>query len=152
MENILSAIHERYDWVGHFREGRVAVELDWKWGYNDLDGHEVVSLKYSDVCDYHEGRASVELNGKWGVIDLYGNVVVPFKYDSGGNYCDGRIVVELDGKCGVLDLNGNEVLPCWYMGITKISTGFMTTHRISHNVFESLYFDLDGNILQNESL
>jgi hypothetical protein len=113
----------RYDEIGEPCEGRVRVRLNGKFGFIDLNRHEVVPLKYDWVGDYREGRVIIELNGKWGVINLDGNEVVSLKYDRIWDYSDGRAIVRLKDDYGLIDLAGSEVMLPKYDDIGSFNEG-----------------------------
>jgi hypothetical protein len=152
MEDTRRDIHKSYDWTGNCYEGRVIVRRNYRFGFVDLDGNEVVPLIYDHAGNFHEGRVNVRLNGKRGFVDLNGNEVVSPVYDMVGDFSEGRARVVLNGKLGVIDLGGNVVLPCWYDSVEIQSYGFMTTHLVSVRAVEDLYFDKDGNQIAEPTL
>lgn len=89
-------------------EGLSRVEYNWKYGFIDTSGKEVIPLKYDNADDFSEGLARVKLNGKWGYIDTSGKEVIPLKYDNSDNFSDGLARVKLNGKCGSIDKTGKE--------------------------------------------
>jgi hypothetical protein len=138
---------QRYDWIGDYREDRVIVELNGKWGFMDLEGNEVVSPIYDLVWGFSNGRARVKLNKKYGIIDLEGKEVIPLIYNYIWEYQDSRCDVKLDNYYGILDMNGNVVLPCWYDSIERLSYGFKATNWVSTHDVEYLHFDRDGHLI-----
>jgi hypothetical protein len=103
---------DKYDYVGHFFEGRAWVGLNNKYGFVDTEGNEVIPLKYDGVGHFQEGRAKVILNDKYGFVDTECNEVIPPKYDWVDSFYEGRVVIHLiiKGKRieGEVDLNGKE--------------------------------------------
>ncbi|MBN1523100.1 MAG: WG repeat-containing protein [Spirochaetales bacterium] len=51
------------------------------WGYIDLDGTEVIGLRFDDAGNFSLDRAPVKSGGKWGVIDKFGTFMVMPMYD-----------------------------------------------------------------------
>ena len=68
-----SNMESMYDWVGDFSEGLATVKLNWKFGYIDKTGKEVIPLKYDYASEFSAGIAAAELYGNWGYIDKQGN-------------------------------------------------------------------------------
>ena len=82
---------EYYSW--QFSEGLAIVDtfqcdeynaflIEYKYGFINKSGNEVIPIKYDQVGEFSEGLASACINGKWGFIDKTGNEVIPFKYDT----------------------------------------------------------------------
>ena len=74
------AVDLKYDKVGEFSEGRLAVLRKGLWGFTNLEGEEMISCKYQKVGKFGEGYAAAQLGNKWGFIDLNGNIIIEFKY------------------------------------------------------------------------
>jgi hypothetical protein len=51
-----------------FSGGYAVVKKDFKWGFIDRHGNEVVPLQYDYVRSFHNGYAKVQLNEKWNYI------------------------------------------------------------------------------------
>jgi len=99
----------KYDVVGDFSEGLIAVRLYGKWGYIDTLGNEIISPKYDAIVSgFFEGFTAVCLNKKWGYIDTLGNEISP-KYDVVERFSEGVALVNLNGKWGYIDKAGEEV-------------------------------------------
>ena len=47
-------------------------DQDYKWGFVDLTGKEVIPCRYNRVGRFSEGLAAVDAEGKWGFIDKGG--------------------------------------------------------------------------------
>ena len=75
--------NSKYDWCGYYAEGLIAVRTDgnYRWGFIDTTGKEVVPCKYKSVEQFHNGVAPVQnFEGKWGLVDTSGNEIVPCQY------------------------------------------------------------------------
>lgn len=107
-EEVIAAARQRYDVVGTFKENRVIVGKDGKWGVIDRYGKEVIPLRYYSRV-YEEDLAEVLKFGKYRIVDSKNNIVIPLEYYFGyiGPFCDGLAEVEKDGKIGVIDTAGN---------------------------------------------
>jgi hypothetical protein len=113
MEYIQKDTHKIYDGVRDYNEGRAVVRINWKYGVIDLDGNEVVPLKYDLVERFSEGRAGVKLNDKYGVIDSEGNEVLPCWYDSVYRLTDGFKTMHQVSTHNIeylyFDMDGNQI-------------------------------------------
>nr|WP_246583673.1 WG repeat-containing protein [Bradyrhizobium iriomotense] len=74
------AVPPRYDWVGTFSSGRVAVRSGGLYGFVDETGREIVSPRYRIVGDYRFGFAQVDIDGKSGLIDRDGKLMIEPRY------------------------------------------------------------------------
>jgi len=101
--------------VGDFMEGLAIfarfVGGDFKYGFIDEAGKEVVPVKYDHARDFSDGLAAVELNEKWGFIDKTGKEVIPFDFDYAREFSDGLAPVLMGEKWGFIDKAGKEVVP-----------------------------------------
>jgi hypothetical protein len=126
----------KYDMVSDFSEGLARVYVysngQYKYGFIDKSGHEVVPLKYDKAGDFSEGLAAVVLNGKWGYIDKSGREVIPLKYNErerywpdywADNFSEDLVAVELNGKWSYIDKSGNEMIPLKYDKAGNFSEG-----------------------------
>jgi len=116
-----------YDKIGYrFEDGLLEVGIDdreagydYKWGFIDKTGNEVVPPIYDEVGKFEDGLAKVRIGNrktgsKYGYIDKTGNEVVAVVYDELGLFSDGLAIANLDGKWGCIDKTGKEVVPFVY--------------------------------------
>ena len=61
-----------YDWIGEPSEDMIAVRRAKRYGYIDLNGREVIGLRYNEAFSFRDGKALVESNGKRYYIDHVG--------------------------------------------------------------------------------
>ena len=61
-----------YEYVGEYSDGLAMVMLNYKYGFIDKSGTEVIPCKYNYAYSFSEGRAGVKLNGKWGTVNKSG--------------------------------------------------------------------------------
>lgn len=127
MGNVI--VPAKYDQVADFKEERAwgAYRNDegrLKCGYIDLDGKEVVPIKYQvpfgegeTPTDFSEGLAALPLRTDeydspvYGYIDKMGNEVIPAKFSIAGDFKNGIALVDLENyidKTGKV-LTGNEL-------------------------------------------
>ena len=73
---------------------------DWKYGFINAKGEEVIKCQYSSAKDFTEGMAafSKTIDGKtlWGFIDKTGKEVIPAKYRDAGSFVSGLAPVAID--------------------------------------------------------
>ena len=115
--------------IDDFQEGLAKFRIndrgslsDWRYGFIDKTGKEVIPAKYeSRSGNFSGGLAAVELNDKMGYIDKRGNEVIPCIYDEAyrfeGDYAlvKNKMEGSLFGKYeGMIDKTGKEVVPLIY--------------------------------------
>ena len=89
----------------------VSVEIkDYRYGYMDKTGKEVIPCIYGGAWDFHEGIAKVceneQYSSKYGFIDKSGNMIIPIVYDYASYFSEGLAVVKKGDKWGVVDKTG----------------------------------------------
>ena len=102
----------RYSSVLDCSEGFSRVYSNYKFGFVDNDGNEVIPCIYDYVDNFSCGVARVKNNGRWGFIDNCANEVVSLSYDYVLPFSDGLAPVYNEEKWGVVDKCGKELLPC----------------------------------------
>ena len=88
--------------VGAYAEGLIAVRTagNYRYGFIDTTGREVVPCKYKSVEQFHNGVAPVQnFEDNWGLVDTSGNEIVPCQYRLSIRYVggDGLWSVNLGG-------------------------------------------------------
>lgn len=104
----------KYDDVADFKEGRAWVanrgeDDQYRCGYIDLEGKEVIPVKYkvssvegANKISFSEGLAAVPMRTDnydspiYGYIDKMGNEVIPAKFSIAGDFKNGIASVDLD--------------------------------------------------------
>ena len=104
----------KYDDVADFKEGRAWVanrgeDDQYRCGYIDLEGKEVIPIKYkvssvegANKISFSEGLAAVPMRTDnydspiYGYIDKMGNEVIPAKFSIAGDFKNGIASVDLD--------------------------------------------------------
>ncbi len=98
---------------GKIFDGLLAVKLDKKYGYIDLEGDTIIPFKFDMASEFENGYASVSQLGKMGKIDTEGKKVVPCRYDYVEPFDEnGLAAVAIDGRFGYVNKKGKEVVPC----------------------------------------
>jgi len=100
----------KYDEVGEFSEGRLAVLKKGLWGFTNMEGDEVISCKYRKVGKFEEGYAAAQLGNKWGFIDRKGNIIIEFKYRRVGNFKNGLAWVATSSGVGYINDKSEKVI------------------------------------------
>lgn len=71
----------RYEDIGCFDEGLMAVARNDKYGYVDTTGMWVIDAIYKDAQRFGDGVARVQIDGKWQFVDCEGKEVSGLEYD-----------------------------------------------------------------------
>ena len=124
-------IPAKYHSAKSFKNGLALVAIldkdaNWKHGFINEKGKEVIPLKYSSSHEYFsEDLVAVELNEKWGFINREAKVMIPFSYDFiyYTGFTEGLAPVMLNKKWGYIDKNGKQVVPFIYEQCKDFSEG-----------------------------
>ncbi|HEY5750788.1 MAG TPA: WG repeat-containing protein [Chryseolinea sp.] len=90
----------------YWRENRIGVMKNGKWGFIDLQGNVKVPFKYDAVDAFQEGHALVTLNAKMGFINSEGVEFVPPVYDRATTFHRYAGAVQRKGKWGFVNEKG----------------------------------------------
>lgn len=112
-------------------------KYDYKWGYIDEEGNEIIPCIYDYVEDFHDGYAIVvehkhkimPLNDSFfvseprykGVISLNGEMTIPSEFDDLIYIHNGLFKARKDGKWGIIDKNGCIIIPLDYINVSSPS-------------------------------
>lgn len=109
------AVVPQFDQIGWMYDGRMRVEKGKKFGIVDINGREVIPIKYESIEDrFYNGYIRAILNKKYGYLDSTGAVVIPFEYEEVRNF-EKPIAGAQKGKFyGFIDRQGKEVVPFIY--------------------------------------
>lgn len=126
-------IPAKYDKVGVFSEGLVAVSLDGKiggtWGFIDQSGNVVIHYSFSGASKFSEGLAAVKNDKGYGFIDRTGKFVIPAKYpDTVGDFSEGLASApsgraSWGGKYGFIDKAGEWRIEAVYDAVYPFREG-----------------------------
>lgn len=105
----------KYDEVKDFKEGFAAVKqyIQWgdkweyKWGYIDKKGNQVIPFRFNDANSFSEGLAPVAFRIKWGYINQHNQTIIPFRYRWAYQFINGVASVNDYGGNGHIDKFGN---------------------------------------------
>lgn len=103
------------EWVKFTKNG--------KWGFKDLNNHEIIPATYDEVFYFHEGLACFENQGEFGYINAQNKVVIEPKYECAMSFSEGLASVTLDGKCGYINKDGELVIKYAYDAATAFTNG-----------------------------
>ncbi|MCR9290674.1 MAG: WG repeat-containing protein [Bacteroidetes bacterium] len=104
-------VNLKYDDIGSFCEGRLAVQYNGMWGFVDANGLEVIPCRFKEVKNFSEGLAAVKLGNKWGYIDKLGNIEIGFKFFRAGNFNNDLAFAKNDSQpFGYIDRTGEWVI------------------------------------------
>jgi hypothetical protein len=124
--------------VGQCKVSSGFMNYDWRRGFLDDDGNEVIPIKYKAAKPFNEGLAGVKLHEKYGFINKQGDLVIPYNFDNVGCFSDGLAPVCVDNKWGYINKIGEIVIEPVYEeafrfddGLAKVilnkKTGFINT-------------------------
>ena len=154
-----------YNGIIDFSEGRAAVYYcdimyyengyspsNYRYGFIDKDGKEVIPTVYERAYYFSEGLADVQKGQDYGYIDYNGNVVFPFEYTfaqpfDGGYAAVGKIDENGEKIAGIIDKKGNFTKVEGARTISKFENGIARV--FSDN--EEFFIDVHGNKVENET-
>lgn len=89
----------------------IPVQKNSLYGFIDMQGNEVIPLKYNDInWDFVNGYACVSVGGNCGIINVKGEEVLPFEYTAFNPFDQRGLAIackeDIDKKL-VIDLAGN---------------------------------------------
>ena len=116
-------------------------KFQYKAGYIDNKGNEVIQCTYEDGMAFSEGLASVKKQNKYGYIDKNGKEVIPFIYDKACNFNEGLAPVMQDDKYGYINLEGKCVIPFSYDYGWEVTEGLAAVEKDG----KWGYIDKNGN-------
>jgi hypothetical protein len=113
-----------YSFIGNFNNGRALVsdtnsEGKYLYGYLDLQGNEIIPLKYENASDFKKDKAVVKLkDNEFLLIDIDGRVLNKYNYYFVGAPGEGLLVFqkEENGPYGYIAEKGNIVIEPKYTG------------------------------------
>lgn len=159
---------QRYARLSIFADGRALVAKgkefkDYKYGYIDFNGNEVIPCQYDYAQTFHEGRAVVGMGQelskqKYGYIDTEGKPITPIQYSSMNSFKNGYALVRLNDRSFYIDRDGNEADSLTAVRAQRnsdaprqfshrIHTGEYYPNGIEKTRYEVGFVDKDGNVL-----
>jgi hypothetical protein len=149
--------------VGIIAEGNGEAMSDYRYGYIDITGKEVIPPTFYQAGDFRYNRAPVESSDyKVGYINKTGKVVIPYKYYKMGDmkdylFSEGLAAVfvkdELKSekyntvhKYGYIDVNGKEVIPLKYNMASDFKNGVAVVYNRTGQYTGQLYYTKKGLI------
>jgi hypothetical protein len=91
-------------------DGMLAVRKNYKWGYINNKGDEIVTPKYDTCTAFKYGYGRVKLNSKWGIVDRSGTEIIQPKY---GNILPGEngyFIYYDNNGWGMMDKTGKIII------------------------------------------
>ncbi len=104
----------KYDEIGSFREGLLAVKTNGLWGFVDAQGKQRIACKYRAVSDFSEGLAAVKIGRYWGYINEEGEEVIPARFLRCGDFKEGKAWFYENGKYGYINRRGEVLIRAQY--------------------------------------
>jgi len=112
-----------------FREGLADVNTsDFKIGFFDLNGNQIIDFQYDETGGFSEGLANVNIKGKFGYIDKTGNLIIPAIYDNAGPFKEGLAFIgvldeKFNTKFGLIDSTGKVIIDFKFDKVLDFSDG-----------------------------
>lgn len=98
-------------WNRPFKDDRILMYENGKFGFKDREDKIVIKPVYDYVNDFSEGLAAVRRDNLWGFVDIDGNEEIPLKYTSVNDFQSGKALVKKStGEWTVIDTKGNELV------------------------------------------
>ena len=93
----------KYEDIGTFQEGRLAVKRDNLWGFVGQNGQEIIPPQFQKIAPFSEGLAAVKYQRRWVFITKNGHIQLDDRYRVIGNFKEGKalfmkIIEENKGK------------------------------------------------------
>ncbi len=115
----------RYSSIEKFNQFNLAeVEKDYKKGFIDLNGREVVPCIYNALRVLDMGYIAFKTQQRlWGLMDKNGKIVLKAQYDDIKNYTafsKDIAIIRLDNREGILGKNLTEIIPPKYQDIDLV--------------------------------
>ena len=131
----------RFIWYGYNCDFGKVQDLDYKYGYIDSLGNEVIACKYFSVSEFYEGKAFVKMSASETMkcIDKTEQVLFTTPYHNAYSYSEGLAYVSDYSVGGFIDEQGHLVIPMKY-GMIKNENGWYTTPAF-HNGSAPVSFD-----------
>ncbi len=130
-------VNLKYDKIGAFNEGRLAVKRNGFWGFVNENGVEVIPCRFQRVRNFYNGMAVVKLSNKWGVIDKQGDILIDLQYTRLGNFKDGLAwAYTSKGVCFINEKNEEAIAP-------KFSKAFDFQNGLARVVINGKYGLID---------
>lgn len=127
--NLLTS--KAYDFIATYQQGRAVAGItdekeNERYGYLDLQGREIIPLKYRSASDFHENKAVIQMENKtYALIGRRGEMLQSYPYAFVGALGDGLLAFqkEENGKVGFIDLQGNVIISPRYTGVQRFEGG-----------------------------
>ena len=91
-------------------DGMLAVRKNYKWGYVNSKGDEIVTPKYDTCTAFKYGYGRVKLNSKWGIVDRSGTEIFAPKYANILPGENGYFIFYDTNGWGMMDKNGKVLI------------------------------------------
>jgi WG containing repeat len=82
---------------------------EFKWGYINTNGEQVIGFRFKAASAFSEGLAFVEETNGFGYIDKTGVYVIPPKFDTAYNFSEGLARVRAERDMAFINIKGDIV-------------------------------------------
>lgn len=114
-----------YDYLEHSDDLLLAKQNN-SAGFINIDGKEIIPLKYDDAKPFSEGLAAVYLAKKCGYIDKNAKTIIPIVYNNCHSFTEGLAAVQKDNKWGYIRQDGKVAIELKYDKANPFNEGIAT--------------------------
>lgn len=97
---------------------------EWRCGYIDQSGKQVIAPTFDGGKSFSEGLAAVCRNGKWGYIDRNGLTKIDFRFDDAEPFCGGLAAIRIRDRWGFIDQSGQLKIKAVYLDVGSFAEDF----------------------------
>jgi hypothetical protein len=99
-------------------DGMLAIRKNYKWGYINSKGDDIVTPKYDTCTAFKYGYGRVKLNSKWGIVDRSGTEIIAPKYANILYGENGYFIFYDNNGWGMIDKSGKVIIQPTLSSIT----------------------------------
>lgn len=103
-----------YNYMEDFSDNIIIVRKDYKWGFINKNGKEIISCIYDNVKDLTDNLLCVKIDDKWGIIDKQCIQILPCLYNDIEIMDNDILLIKQDDKRGIINKYGKFILPAEY--------------------------------------
>lgn len=119
-----------YNFISMYQEGRAMCsnqdsDGNFRYGYLNKQGKEVIPLQYETASDFHDGLAVVKMNSYFLLIDRDGHTIHSYNYSFVGNYGDKLLAFRKDEQTpfGYVNTWGDVIIQPQFSGAQAFENG-----------------------------
>jgi hypothetical protein len=129
LEKVIENWRNKYYYVGTFHKGIALVVKDYKFGYVDSNGIEIVAPIYELGYKFSNGLGKMYEDGVFYFFDKKGNLVFKDNYQRMSSFQGNYSYVYDKGKYGVIKKSGKIAVPFIYENLTPTENSFLIVKK-----------------------